>query len=289
MSPLPTNRLVTKIMRYLTEKYSSSRLPIVLAEDLIRDNELSKEEYQDLFHHLFRAGVFKPSGGKDRLQIDPLVTDYASRLDHCSLSDVSHFFQGHKRHQRMHQILQAVSAASDKTPAIAIQTLLTFRDVTAEGQLIEAVTTPWFDILDLILTEDPERIYRLGYRKWEEIIAGAYQQSGLFDDVILTPGSRDKGLPGRSFRDQPQQIVLELDHPPTACRQHDRGQLSVDEGLSLTREAKPPPDRARDAPPAKGVIAPLPTVMLIGRSQEIERGEAANLPGIVPETPGPET
>ena len=112
MSPLPTDRLVSKIMRYLAEKYRSSRLPIVLAEDLIRDNELSKEEYQDLFHHLFRAGVFKPSGGKDRLQIDPLVAEYAPRLDHCSLSDVHQFFQGRKDRQRMDQILQAVSSAS---------------------------------------------------------------------------------------------------------------------------------------------------------------------------------
>ena len=192
MSPLPTDRLVSKIMRYLAEKYRSSRLPIVLAEDLIRDNELSKEEYQDLFHHLFRAGVFKPSGGKDRLRIDPLVTEYASRLDHCSLSDVYQFFQSHKHNQTMHQILQAVSSASNKAPGITIKALLTFGDVNTEGQLIEAVTIPWFEIMRLI-EKDPGGIYDIGWRKWEEIIAGAYKQSGSFDEVILTPRSGDKG------------------------------------------------------------------------------------------------
>jgi len=191
MSPLPTNRLVTKIMRYLTEKYSSSRLPIVLAEDLIRDNALSKEEYQDLFHHLFRAGVFKPSGGKDRLQIDPLVAEYAPRLDHCSLSDVHQFFQGRKDRQRMDQILQAVSSASD-TPVITVKALLTVGDEAAEGQLVEAVTIPWFEIMRLI-EKDPGGMYQIDWRMWEEIIAGAYKQSGEFDEVILTPRSGDKG------------------------------------------------------------------------------------------------
>ncbi len=91
----------------------------------------------------------------------------------------------------MHQILQAVSSASNKTPVITIKALLTFGDVTAEGQLIEAVTTPWFEVLDRIEREDPELIYKLGSREWEEIIAGAYQQSGF--KATLTPRSGDKG------------------------------------------------------------------------------------------------
>ena len=59
-----------------------------------------------------------------------------------------------------------------------------------EGQLIAAVAVPWFDILER-MQRDPESIYRLHWRQWEEIIAGAYRRQGF--EVILTPRSNDKG------------------------------------------------------------------------------------------------
>jgi restriction system protein len=43
-----------------------------------------------------------------------------------------------------------------------------------------------------MLQEDPASAYQLGWEKWEEIIAGAYQREG-FDEVILTPRSGDRG------------------------------------------------------------------------------------------------
>jgi hypothetical protein len=44
---------------------------------------------------------------------------------------------------------------------------------TDEGQLIEAVALPWFEIIEL-LSRDPSLAYQIKDRKWEEIIAGAY-------------------------------------------------------------------------------------------------------------------
>jgi restriction system protein len=41
--------------------------------------------------------------------------------------------------------------------------------------------------------DDPSLIYQIDPRKWEEIIAASYQESGLFDEVILTQRSNDGG------------------------------------------------------------------------------------------------
>ena len=78
----------------------------------------------------------------------------------------------------------------DIEPQLSVKTLLTFKEKTDEGKLIEAVNTPWFDILD-ILIKDPKAAFEIGPDKWEEIIAGAYHQSGF--EVTLTPRSGDFG------------------------------------------------------------------------------------------------
>ena len=36
-------------------------------------------------------------------------------------------------------------------------------------------------------------MYQIDPWRWEEIIAASYQESGLFDEVILTPRSNDGG------------------------------------------------------------------------------------------------
>jgi hypothetical protein len=63
-------------------------------------------------------------------------------------------------------------------PSILLQAVLIPGDKTTEGQLVEAVALPWFDIIDL-LGRSPEAIYELDWRKWEEIVAAAYKQQGF--------------------------------------------------------------------------------------------------------------
>jgi restriction system protein len=63
---------------------------------------------------------------------------------------------------------------------------------TAEGELIEAVSLPWFDILKE-LDRNPNFIHQLDWRKMEEFIAGAYTREGRWDEVILSPRSGDGG------------------------------------------------------------------------------------------------
>jgi Restriction endonuclease len=64
-------------------------------------------------------------------------------------------------------------------------------DSVPEGQLVEAVMLPWFDIINA-LARDPNFLHQLDWRRMEELIAGAYTRDG-WPEVILTPGSRDAG------------------------------------------------------------------------------------------------
>jgi restriction system protein len=77
------------------------------------------------------------------------------------------------------------------TATLLLQAVIVPGAKTGEGQLIVAVTLPWFEIIAL-LSRDPSLAYQIEAQKWEEIIAGAYQRAG-FDEVTLTPRSGDLG------------------------------------------------------------------------------------------------
>lgn len=76
-------------------------------------------------------------------------------------------------------------------PAITIKALLDLGGNVDDGRLVRAVAVPWFEIVKMI-QRDPASVYQIDWRKWEEIIAGAYTRAG-FDEVILTPRSGDGG------------------------------------------------------------------------------------------------
>lgn len=80
--------------------------------------------------------------------------------------------------------------AEENAPRIVMQALLTFGDKTSEGQLVQGVRLPWYEMLRII-SADPEEIYNIDPRKFEELIAGAYEREGYI--VELTPRSGDKG------------------------------------------------------------------------------------------------
>jgi restriction system protein len=80
---------------------------------------------------------------------------------------------------------------SARNAQLLLQTVIVPGARTDEGKLIEAVTIPWFDIIDL-LKKDPNVAFQISPEKWEEIIAGAYCRAG-FDEVTLTPRSGDYG------------------------------------------------------------------------------------------------
>lgn len=77
-------------------------------------------------------------------------------------------------------------------PPLILETIVEKGEKIDEGELIIAVTVPFFQILEAIL-RDPKLAYQIDPRKWEELVAGIHDESGLFDEVILTPRSNDGG------------------------------------------------------------------------------------------------
>lgn len=83
------------------------------------------------------------------------------------------------------------SRSDEPPPAVVLKALLDFGGNTDDGRLVRAVALPWFEIMERF-RRDPSSIYEIDWRRWEEIIAGAYQKAG-FDEVVLTPRSGDGG------------------------------------------------------------------------------------------------
>ncbi len=77
-------------------------------------------------------------------------------------------------------------------PTLLSQAIIIPDKETEDGQLIKAVSFPLLAIIHRII-EDPSRMYEIDPRKWEEIVAATYAESGFFDDVTLTPRSGDRG------------------------------------------------------------------------------------------------
>lgn len=97
------------------------------------------------------------------------------------------------RHDGVHALplsLPYGTGPLERGPRILLQAVIEPGDRTREGQLVRAVAIPWFSIVRRF-RESPDLIYELDWRKWEEMIAGAYKAQGF--DVILTPRSNDKG------------------------------------------------------------------------------------------------
>ncbi|MGA2620869.1 MAG: restriction endonuclease [Thermoguttaceae bacterium] len=80
---------------------------------------------------------------------------------------------------------------SADSPRIIVKTLIIPGDKTKEGILVKGVSALWFKILRMI-QDDPESIHQIDCWKWEEIVAGAYNQEG-WEIVVLTPKRGDHG------------------------------------------------------------------------------------------------
>lgn len=85
----------------------------------------------------------------------------------------------------------ALSPNLELATNILLEAVVTLGPRTQEGNLITAVYPAWRAIVGL-LERDPSFAFQIDARKWEEIIAAAYDEAG-FDDVILTPRSGDLG------------------------------------------------------------------------------------------------
>jgi restriction system protein len=76
-------------------------------------------------------------------------------------------------------------------PSLLLQAVVEAGERTAEGSIIVAVQPVWDEIVRKIM-DDPDFVYAMDPRRWEEMIAASYKRHG-FDVVILTPRSGDHG------------------------------------------------------------------------------------------------
>jgi restriction system protein len=90
------------------------------------------------------------------------------------------------------QLTEQVPIVLVSLPEILVGAVLVEKgDKHPDGDIIIAVT-PLFRRFLRDLERDPNSLYQLGPRQFEELIAGAYEEEGC-DEVILTPRSGDKG------------------------------------------------------------------------------------------------
>jgi predicted Mrr-cat superfamily restriction endonuclease len=89
------------------------------------------------------------------------------------------------------KITDAGILAEPTLPTVTLKTLLVPGNNTDQGVLVKSVSIAWFDILKHI-GDDPNFLHQLDWRNLEELVAGAYRQSGW--DVILTPPQGDGGI-----------------------------------------------------------------------------------------------
>ena len=79
----------------------------------------------------------------------------------------------------------------NSAPPFSLGAIVKVEHSVFDGQIITLIDPAYTCIIDA-LKKDPQIMYQIEPRKWEEIIAAAYDKAG-FDEVILTPRSGDLG------------------------------------------------------------------------------------------------
>jgi restriction system protein len=79
----------------------------------------------------------------------------------------------------------------NSAPPFSFGAIVRFELAVPDGQIITLID-PVYSHLISVIEKNPEIIYEIDARKWEEIVAAAYDKAG-FDEVILTPRSGDFG------------------------------------------------------------------------------------------------
>ncbi len=89
--------------------------------------------------------------------------------------------------------LEAHGHVEDPSDEVLIgMNILELGERVPDGEFVEAVTIPWAS-LARALGREPNLLYRFDARRFEEIVAAAYEEEGTFDEVILTSRSGDLG------------------------------------------------------------------------------------------------
>ncbi len=87
--------------------------------------------------------------------------------------------------------INEIEVVMNSAPPISFGAVVTVERKVPDGEIIKLMDPYYTQLLDAI-RKDPDFIYQIDHRMWEEVIAASYERAG-FDPVILTPRSGDLG------------------------------------------------------------------------------------------------
>jgi len=157
--------------------------PIQAVRDAVEEfTENAQERLIDLLHNSVLPDILVDYMGVD--------VNYISEL-----SDSAHTgFQLSASDEDFRALFSAAMLGlvrSSQNPNLSFGAILNYFDSVSDGRLVAALYHPWRAIIDE-LSRDWDLAYKIPPHRWEEIIAGAFEQAG-YDEVILTPKSGDFG------------------------------------------------------------------------------------------------
>jgi hypothetical protein len=89
------------------------------------------------------------------------------------------------------RVLEEFDAVLVDKASLLVKAVIIAGDKTHEGQLVEAVTLPWFEIIEL-LNRDPAVAYQIEARKWEEL---SLEPNSVITDPSASTDPGGTGVP----------------------------------------------------------------------------------------------
>jgi len=174
-------------------RYDNQRTVRILArQDTPRGRSLISELPPDLLNRVhLRVWKEKPMAGEITSFV---VADQSSyRLERGHNEAIAQF-GGEDIAERLSTVFDAEfsrASIANASADISISSLIVPESKATEGLLIRSTGALWSEIVRS-LGNDWSQAYTLSASDWEEIVAGAFKRA-RFDEVILTPWSRDHG------------------------------------------------------------------------------------------------
>lgn len=126
----------------------------------------------------------------DMLMYMGATEDYVSRLTDAAHTDIE-LSADNEDFQALFSAAMLGLVRSSTNPHVSFGAILNYFASVPDGSLVTALYHPWRAIVDE-LSRDWNLAYKIPPHRWEEVIAGAFEQAG-YDEVILTPRSGDFG------------------------------------------------------------------------------------------------
>ncbi|MCB8761312.1 restriction endonuclease [Planktothrix agardhii] len=143
--------------------------------------ENAQERLIDLLHNSVLPDMLMDLGAEE----DYIFELSDSAHNHFQLSATNEDFQA------LFSAAMLGLVRSSQNPHLSFGAILTYLEPVPDGHLIATLYHPWRAIVDE-LSRDWNLAYQIPPHRWEEVIAGAFEQAG-YDEVILTPKSGDFG------------------------------------------------------------------------------------------------